>query len=74
MIVFDGFEEGKCVQVIEKFASKHLINLFNESFDQILEEKTCKAVELATNFSFECGLIRISSLKEREHMKAFIRE
>lgn len=68
------FPEDKCVQTIENFASKHLINLFNESFDQILKEKTCKALELATSFSYESGRIRSSSIKERELMKSFIAE
>ena len=73
LIVFEE-NEDKCVQAIENFASKHLVNYFNESFDQILKEKTFKALELATDFSFDNGRIRISNLKEKEGMKAFITE
>lgn len=68
------FPEEKCVQAIESFASKHLTNLFNESFDQSLKEKTCKALELATNFNYEAGRIRSSSIKEREMMNSLIAE
>lgn len=73
MIVFEA-NEDKCVHVIENFASKHLVNFFNESFDQILKEKTFKALKLATDFSFDNGRIRISNLKENESMKAFLAE